>query len=241
MGAGIFIGVGTGPGGEGLIPVAAWEAVQSARWVYLPRARGAEGSVATLGLPGEIPRERMVEVEFDMALEHASLVERYGAMAEGIVAKLLAGEDVAYLTLGDTSTYSTFNYALKAVKERMPEVRVRVFPGVTSYAALAAESGFSLGEKKERVLILPCPETREEFRVHVLAHHVVVVMKMGPRLGWVLEVLREEGLLEHSYLGSRVGMEGEVLLRGSSIAEHPGGRLGYFSTLLVRNVHLQER
>lgn len=238
MGEGTFIGVGTGPGGLGLIPVVAWEAVQSADWVYLPRARGALGSVATLGLPGAVNSARVVEVEFDMALEHEELTERYRVTAEDIVKRLSEGLDVAYLTLGDTSTYSTFNYALRAVRRLMPGVRTRVFPGVTSYAALAAATGFSLGEKKERVLILPCPENAEELRQHLVAHHVVVVMKMGARLPWVLEVLRDQGLLEHSYLGNRVGMEGEALFRGDEVIIGEGSRLGYFSTLLVRNVHL---
>ncbi len=238
MGEGVFIGVGTGPGGEGLIPVAAWAAVQSADWVYLPRARGAASSVAPLGLPGTIEAGRIVEVEFDMSVDHDGLLERYRTLAEEIVGRIRAGADVAYLTLGDTSTYSTFNYALQAVRRRMPEVRSRVFPGVTSFAALAAATGFSLGEKKERVLILPCPETPEELRKHITEHHVVVVMKMGARLSWVVDVLRAEGLLEHSYLGSRVGMEGEVVLRGDEVSIGGGSRLGYFSTLLVRNVHL---
>lgn len=238
MGEGTLIGVGTGPGGAGLIPVAAWGAVQSADWIYLPRARGALGSVATLGLPGGIDAARIVEVEFDMSVDHDGLLGRYDVLAEDIVRRIRGGADVAYLTLGDTSTYSTFNYALQAVRRLMPEIRTRVFPGVTSYAALAAATGFSLGEKKERVLILPCPETPEELRQHVTAHHVVVVMKMGGRLPWVLEVLRGEGLLEHAYLGSRVGMDGEAVVRGHEVSVGDGSRLGYFSTLLVRNVHL---
>lgn len=238
MSEGMFIGVGTGPGGEGLIPVAGWAAVQAADWVYLPRARGAAGSVASLGLPGEIEAGRIVEVAFDMSVDHGELLERYYTLAQEIVARIRAGSDVAYLTLGDTSTYSTFNYALQAVRRLMPSVRTRVFPGVTSYAALAAATGFSLGEKKERVLILPCPETPEELRRHVTEHHVVVVMKMGARLSWVVDVLRAEGLLEHAFLGSRVGMEGEMVLRGDEVTVDVGSRLGYFSTLLVRNVHL---
>jgi precorrin-2/cobalt-factor-2 C20-methyltransferase len=238
MGLGTFIGVGTGPGGAGLIPVAAWEAVRSADWVYLPRARGAVGSVAPLGLPETIKKERVVEIEFDMSLDHDGLLGRYHVLAEEIVSRIRAGANVAYLTLGDTSTYSTFNYALQAVRRLMPDIRTRVFPGVTSYAALAATTGFSLGEKKERVLILPCPDTPAELRRHLTAHHVVVVMKMGARLPWVMDVLRAEGLLEHAYLGSRVGMEGEVVLRGDAVSIDADSRLGYFSTLLVRNVQL---
>jgi hypothetical protein len=52
----------------------------------------------------------------------------------------------------------TFNYTLRAVRATCPEAPWRVFPGVSSYAAIAAATRFPLGEGKERVLILPCPE-----------------------------------------------------------------------------------
>jgi precorrin-2/cobalt-factor-2 C20-methyltransferase len=155
-------------------------------------------------------------------------------MAASITEKLREGLDVAYLTLGDTMTYSTFNYTLRAVREACPEAPWRVFPGVSSYAALAATTGFSLGEGKERVQILPCPETPEALEPVIRANDIVVLMKVGHRLPWVLTLLQRLQLLEHSAFGSRIGMPDGLCLRDLTplLEAMPSG---YLSTMLIRN------
>ena len=78
-----------------------------------------------------------------------------------------AGKDIAYLTIGDPFTYSTYTYTLAALKDCLPELRHRTYPGVTSYCAVAAATEFPLGEGKERVLILPCPDHLPELRAAI--------------------------------------------------------------------------
>jgi precorrin-2/cobalt-factor-2 C20-methyltransferase len=232
---GTFYGVGVGPGERGLLPVCAWEKVRQCTKIYVPRATSQEHSIARACLPeNDLPDERFEEVTFDMSRDHLALDHRYTALADGIATHLRAGNDVCYLTIGDTLTYSTFNYALAAVRKACPEAPWKVFPGVTSYAALAAATGFSLGEQKERVLILPCPDQPDPLRFALRHHHVVVVMKIGRRLPMVLEVLAEMDLLAHSHLGSHVGMENQNLFSDLRVM-HPVATHGYLSTLLVRN------
>jgi precorrin-2/cobalt-factor-2 C20-methyltransferase len=232
---GTFYGVGVGPGEPGLLPVCAWEAVQGCSKIYVPRASAQAHSIARACLPkNDLPGERFEDVVFDMSLDHASLEERYTHLSQKIAAHLRAGSDVCYLTLGDSMTFSTFNYALAAVRAACPEAPWRVFPGITSYAALAAATGFSLGEKKERVLILPCPEKAEALRHALQRNTVVAVMKIGKRLPMVLEVLAELDLLDHSHLGSHVGMPHEQIRSGLRGLDSEDS-LGYLSTLLVRN------
>jgi precorrin-2/cobalt-factor-2 C20-methyltransferase len=232
---GTFFGIGVGPGEKGLIPVLAWEKLQKCGAIYVPRATSQESSTARGCLPhNTIPEDRFHEVEFDMSQDHDSLEVRYTAMAESIARHLKNGTDVAYLTLGDTMTYSTFNYALRAVQKTLPEALWRVFPGISSYAALAAETGFSLGEGKERIQILPCPETSEELRDTINRNHIVVLMKVGKRLALVLEQINQMGLTEHSAFGSRIGMTDGYCIRDiSPLIQDPP--TGYLSTLLIRN------
>jgi len=49
---GNFVGIGVGPGPAGYLPLAAFEALKQADLVYVPRARGAELSVALQCLAG---------------------------------------------------------------------------------------------------------------------------------------------------------------------------------------------
>lgn len=232
---GTFYGVGVGPGEPGMLPVCAWERVRRCSKIFVPRASAQDKSVARSCLPeNDIPEECFEEVVFDMSLDHEALEHRYTRLAEKIAAYLRAGNEVCYLTLGDTQTYSTFNYALAAVRKACPEAPWKIFPGVTSYAALAAATGFALGEKKERVLILPCPESPGPLRRAFEQNSVVVVLKIGRRLPMVLGVLADMNLGGHSHLGSHVGMPDQRLFYGLT-GEIPGDSPGYLSTLLVRN------
>jgi precorrin-2/cobalt-factor-2 C20-methyltransferase len=232
---GTFYGVGVGPGERGLITVGAWEAVRRCAKIYVPRATAQDHSIARACLPeNDLPEERFEEIHFDMSLDHSALEDRYTRLAQNIAPQLLAGQSVAYLTLGDAMTYSTLNYALAAVRKACPAAPWKIFPGITSYCALAAATGFSLGEKKERVLILPCPDNVEELREALAQNPVVVVMKIGKRLPLVLRVLADLNLLDQSHLGSHVGMPGQQIFSHLRALD-PAGSHGYLSTLLVRN------
>jgi precorrin-2/cobalt-factor-2 C20-methyltransferase len=234
-GSGAFYGIGVGPGERGLLPVLAWEVLQHCGAIFVPRATSQDASTAKACLPeNAIPEERFYEVEFDMSTDHAALLERYTTMAAQIAAHLRAGRDVAYLTLGDSMTYSTFNYTLRAVREACPEAPWRVFPGVSSYAALAAATGFPLGEGKERVLILPCPEGMDVLERALERHDITVLMKIGRRLPAVLSLLERMGLAEGAAFGGRVGMPDSLCQLGiTNLLNTPPS--GYLSTMLIRN------
>lgn len=231
---GSFCGVGVGPGMPGLIPVVAWEFLQEADVIFLPRAKSAKRSAARSCLPPhQIPEDRFREIEFAMESDRSLLGEHYLRLADEISREVRAGKKVAYLTIGDPLTYSTYVYILRALQERYPEIACRTFPGVTSYSALAAATGFPLGEGKERVLISPCPDARHELRRLIEAHDIVILIKIGERLPMVLRLLAEMEIGDHCVFGAYVGMENEVLSVGTSDINGTDAR-GYLSTMLIR-------
>jgi precorrin-2/cobalt-factor-2 C20-methyltransferase len=238
---GTLWGIGVGPGPAGYLPLAALDALRRADLVYAPRARGAELSVALQCLAGiEIDPARLREIEFNMDPDRSVLSEHYAQLADAIALELRAGRDVAYLTIGDSLTYSTYGYVLAALRARIPALPQRTFPGITSYAAAASALAWPLGEGKERVLILPCPETPEQLRSEILTHDIVVLMKVGARLGWVLDLLREMGIAEHCAFARRIGLPGELLASGVGDLV-ANDAMGYLATLLVRRQPRQER
>jgi precorrin-2/cobalt-factor-2 C20-methyltransferase len=239
--SGSFCGIGVGPGMPGLIPVVAWQFVQEADIILLPRAKSAKRSVARNCLPPhQIPEHRFREIEFAMESDRTLLAEHYLRQADEISREVHAGKKVAYLAIGDPLTYSTYIYILRALRERFPEILCRTFPGVTSYSALAAATGFALGEGKERVLISPCPDAKLELRRLIEAHDVVVLLKIGERLPMVLRLLSEMEIDDHCVFGSHVGMESEILRSGTS--EMNGTHTsGYLSTMLIRRKPIESR
>jgi precorrin-2/cobalt-factor-2 C20-methyltransferase len=231
---GKFFGIGVGPGEPGLLSVIAWEFLKRCDVIFAPRARTMKHSVARQCLPAnEIPDERFREVEFTMDSDRIRLCEHYASVAETIAAELRAGKDAAWLTIGDPMTYSTYIYTLAALKDRIPDVRHRTFPGITSYCALAAVAEFPLGESKEAVLIFPCPDEMPELRAAIESHDVVVLMKIGERLPAVLGLLREMCIASNCAFGRRVGMNDQVIHANVDQMD-PEKSLGYLATMLIR-------
>ncbi|ADV65868.1 precorrin-2 C(20)-methyltransferase [Deinococcus maricopensis] len=237
---GTFYGVGVGPGPHALLPVAALRALQGAGVIYTPRAAISEDSVARHCLRDlDLPEDRYREVEFQMRTDPADLARQYAALAAEIAVDLRAGRDVAYLTIGDSMTYSTYGYTLAAIRELLPDAPRVTFPGVTSYAAAASALEFPLGEGKERVLILPCPDDMDALRADILTHDIVVLMKIGHRFPQVLALLHDLNIAQHCALAARIGLPGETLQR--DVTGLQGERLGYLSTLLIRRAPRAER
>lgn len=237
---GRFFGVGVGPGPAGLVPVAALEALRGADLIYLPRARGSEVSVARQCLAGlGLADDRFREIEFEMDPDRRVLATHYAALAATVAGELQQGRDVAYLTIGDSMTYSTYGYLLAALRERLPVLEHRTFPGVTSFAATASALSWPLGEGKERILILPCPDDMAALRADIDSHDIVVLMKIGARLGAVLDLLDDMGIARHCAFARRIGLPGEVLC--DDVSRLDASASGYLATLLIRREARERR
>jgi len=70
------------------------------------------------------------------------------------------GLDVAFVTLGDPSIFSTFSYLQKRILEKKYEVEM--VPGITSFTGCASTAGIPLVEKDEILVIVPKVDHRLE-------------------------------------------------------------------------------
>lgn len=231
---GTFTGVGVGPGGIGFITVAALRDLQTADVIFLPKGKVSGESVARQCLRElDLPAERFREVIYDMDSDKQSLQEHYKTLAREIALELEAGKNVAYVTLGDALTYSTYSYTLQSLKAQCPRLNTKTYPGITSYTALAAATDWPLGQGKERTLILPCPEDKEALIADIESHDIVVLMKIGKRLPMVLEVLNELNITAHCVFARKLGLPDEYIC--SDLKAMPVDAVqGYFSTMLIR-------
>ena len=241
MSGGRLVGIGVGPGPTGYLPLAALQVLRAADVIYLPRARGADMSVALQCLDGiEFDRSRLREVEFNMDPDRQVLQQHYAELGQQLAAQLRAGLQVAYLTIGDALTYSTYGYVLAAVRDLLPQSDCVTYPGITSYAAAAAALHWPLGVGKERTLILPCPDDAASLRAEIDSHDIVVLMKVGARLPWVLALLNEMGIARHCAFARRIGLPDQVLAHDVSALDASAAS-GYLAVLLIRKTPQQKR
>jgi precorrin-2/cobalt-factor-2 C20-methyltransferase len=237
---GKFYGIGVGPGPAGLVPVAALHALQQADLIYLPRARSSEISVARQCLAGlAIDERKFREIEFNMDPDRSVLSEHYAELARQVATELREGLTVAYLTIGDSMTYSTYGYLLAALRDLEPALEHTTFPGVTSFAATASALSWPLGEGKERILILPCPDEMSALRADIQSHDIVVLMKIGARLPAVLALLNEMGIAQYCAFARRIGLPGEVLC--NDVSQLTEDASGYLATMLIRRQAREKR
>ena len=156
-----FTGIGVGPGDPELITVAGVNAMQQADVIFLPRSRKTSYSVAGRIIEAcQVAPEQLREIEFNMDPDPENLAQQYTVSGKQIAKCLNAGQQVAYLTLGDAFTYSTYIYILRAVLQECPDINHKTIPGITSYCATAAALAWPLGEKKNVSSFYPAPKKR---------------------------------------------------------------------------------
>ena len=233
---GILYGIGIGPGDPDLITVKGSQLLGRCRHVVVPKASEASDSVA-LGIIRKHlnPAARIHEVVFPMTANQEKLKTQWCESAVIVAALLAQGEDVCFPTLGDPMLYSTYIYLVRALREACPGTTVVTVPGVNAFSAAAAGTTFPVGEGKQRVTIIPAADDPAELRDALGRPGTVVIMKIGKRLEFILDLLEEFHRLEHSVFAAHVGMPGEQVetdlrrLRGS------GERTGYLSIIITHS------
>lgn len=153
---GKFIGVGVGPGDPELMTVKAVKIIKSVPVICAPRSSPHRPSIA-LKIIKNILKKRndkyeVIEPVFPMIENKENLKKYWDHAAEIISEHLSEGKDVAFVTIGDPSLYSTFTYICRRIKKKF---QVEMIPGICSFTSCAASACLPLAEKDETLLILP--------------------------------------------------------------------------------------
>lgn len=224
--AGILYGVGVGPGDPELMTLKAVRILKEADLVAAPGTDVRETAafrIAVQAVP-ELGEKEFLPIHMPMVKDRKVLEDAHRAGARALREALAKGRNVAFITLGDPTVYSTFSYLEKLV--RSDGFRTVYVSGVTSFCAAAAALGIPLAEWEEALHIIPA--------VHkdpgdLLLPGNCVLMKSGRRMKEVKEALKASGRIVSA--GVNVGMEGEALYR--SVEEIPDTS-GYFSLIIAK-------
>ena len=149
---GKLYGVGVGPGDPELLTLKAVRVLREADVVLVPDSVKADKTA--LHIASAYLQNKTVEtVTTPMVRDKAVVDAAYTAAAGRICALLDQGKQVAFLTLGDPTVYSTYMYIHEKVLARGYDVEV--VPGVPSFCAAAARLNLSLCQGSEPLLIIP--------------------------------------------------------------------------------------
>lgn len=217
--AGKLYAVGVGPGDPELITLKALKIIKNADCIACPEAHGGPGiayRIAKEAAP-ELSMKEILLLKFPMQKD--DLADAHQKAAEQVADRLVAGKNVAFLTLGDPEFYSTFYYIAGIIEEQGYEIEV--VSGIPSFCAASARLKLPLSLGDEPVMI-----TSGKFCEF---DGTLVILKAGNRLKEIKEQAAACG--KTIYLIENCGMPDEKIYSG---LESVPDEAGYFSLVIVR-------
>ena len=214
---GKLYGIGVGPGDPDLLTIKAVKVLQRVGAVFTAASTKNDYSLALeIARPHIPPGARLQTLAFPMTREAAVKQAAWGANADVVVSCLEEGQDAAFLTLGDSLTFSTFGYLLREIEARYREVVVETVPGITSYQASAAALNMPLVEGEESLLVLSGAKGGDRLREQGIKPDNVVFMKAYRNVPSICAALEEAGMLRNAAGVVRCSQPEEELIRDVS-------------------------
>ncbi len=211
--------VGVRPGDPELMTIKAIKAIKSADCIVCPKSNGGPGvayKIAKVAVP-EITSKELLLLDFPMRKGDLNDVHRDAA--KQVIHHLSAGEDVAFLTLGDPEFYSTFYYVADRIKEQGYEIEI--VSGITSFSAASARLKFPLSLSDESIMITSGKFCEFE--------GTLVILKAGRKLKEIKE--KASAYNKCVYMIENCGMPDEKVYYDLHAIPDEAG---YFSLVIVR-------
>ena len=224
--SGKLYGVGVGPGDPKLMTYLAVETIQNCPVIAVP-ADGKEHAISykiASGIVKDMDQKECLGLSSPMTKDSNVLNENYQNVSKEIMKKLDEGKDVAYLTLGEPTIYSTYIYIQRIIKESGYEAEI--INGIPSFCAVAAKLGDSLADRSEQLHIIPSSYDIEE-ALELPGNKIL--MKAASKLADVKRILQELNM--EAQMIENCGMEDEKIYH--SVEEMPE-KAAYYTTLVVK-------
>jgi precorrin-2/cobalt-factor-2 C20-methyltransferase len=220
---GVLYGLGVGPGDPELITLKAARILNAADVVFAAASSKNSYSLAVSIARPHIPDLTPVkQLQFPMTSDQQIKEAAWEKNARRLIAELERKNIVAFLTLGDSMTYSTFGYVLKYVRILAPEVPIISVPGITAYQASAACLNTPLVEGEEALLVMSGVKGGERLQQFAALPENLVFMKAYRKMDDITATLERYDRLTNSVAVKHCGLpEQEVIRDIRSLTESP--------------------
>lgn len=230
---GTLYGIGVGPGDPELITVKGLRLLKTVSVVAFPAGVGGKLGLAEQIIAEWLSQEQLqLPLSFPFVQDEAVLVQAWREAAEQVWQFLQRGRDVAFVSEGDVSFYSTFTYLAETLQQLHPEAMVQAVPGVCSPLASAAALGIPLTIRDRRLAVLPALYSVTELETALDWAGAVVLMKVSSVYEQVWQVLQRRGLLDRAYVVERATLPAQKIYAG--LRDRPHLQLPYFSLMIVQ-------
>lgn len=204
---GTLYGIGVGPGDPELLTLKAVRVLQNSQCIYVPTSRlSTQDYVAEVVNHYANEQCEIQPVSFSLAASAEERQHHWQLTAADIVTRLRAGQDVAFVTLGDALLYSTYIYLIRAVQHTWVEAKIETVPGISAFSFAAALTNMPLGESLQPLTVIPSSNDLNQIKQLINDGGCVVLMKIGRHLQQIIDTIDQVDALHRSIFVSRAGL-----------------------------------
>jgi precorrin-2/cobalt-factor-2 C20-methyltransferase len=226
--------IGVGPGAPDLLTLRAVNILTTVDVIIAPRSSASSESLALTVVRPHLHGQEVVEHVYPMEKDVDQTGRCWAQMAELSIARLLQGQSVAQITIGDPLIYSTSAYLQEQIGNRIPPEKIHVISGISALQAASAIIGEPLLTQNDRLMLLPADDLKS-VESGLSCCETMVIYKIGARIQPLVELLRRHGVAKGARLVCYAEQGREQVF--TDIEQLNGERLGYMSTMIVHLGH----
>lgn len=233
MKKGKFYGIGVGVGDPENITVKATKKLHEVDVIVLPEAKSGEGSTA-FNIVKEYVKSNVEQMflEFPMIKDVEARKVFRKNNADKISSELEKGKNVAFLTIGDPMTYSTYTYVLEHIAD---DVEVETVAGITSFNSIAARLNVPLMIGDEDLKVVSVNRKTDIYK-EIENNDNLVLMKISRNFEKIKKAIIETGNKENAVIVSDCGKDNEIVYWDIEKVEE----VPYFSTMILKKKGVKE-
>lgn len=204
---GMLYGVGVGPGDPELMTLKALRILRESPVIAIP-GKSKEDCVAyaiAKGACPELEEKTIVPIPMPMTKDPQQLERNHCSGADTIERYLKEGKQVAFVTLGDPTVYSTYLYIHRKIGER--GYATAIISGIPSFCAAAARVNQGLVEMAQPLHVIPATYSGGSPEEITALPGTKVLMKTGKNMKRIRQCILESG--QSAVLVENCGMAGE--------------------------------
>ncbi len=210
---GKLYGIGVGPGDPELLTLKAKRILESSEVIAIPVKVLGEHSVAMdiVERVVDVSGKKVIEVLFSMNPDDDVRVQCRAEAGKLLTDELEKGRNIAMITIGDVSVYSTYMYINQFIEESGFETEI--IPGIPSFCSGAALAKIPLMEGRESLVVIPSTQDGNLLSNALGMFENVVVMKVGgSSMRKLADAMSKKGIdISKATVLSRIGLEGEYI------------------------------
>jgi precorrin-2/cobalt-factor-2 C20-methyltransferase len=226
-------GIGVGPGDSEYLTIKGKRIINEVDILLCPIKSLTSESFAFNIIKEHIENEKLeiVNLLYPMVYDENELENMWQKNGKIINSYLEKKKNIAFITLGDPTVYSTFMYTLPYINKSLMELEI--IPGITSFCAVASEIQQPLMLWEESLKIIPVRKNdKDQLNEAIKNNENLVLMKPSNNPTEIIKMLKENNLEDKFMLISKVGTDEEVLIRDIKTLENK--KLPYLSTIIIK-------